>query len=166
MQALLDAVDQLQDTNIIFTLPNSDTGGRVVIQMIEAFVQKRPHTKSFPSLGQKRYLSCIAQVDVVVGNSSSGLIEVPSFGKGTINIGNRQAGRLRAESVIDCSPTQADITAAFQRLYSSEFQTSLASVQNPYGEPGASEKIVNAIKQVDLTNILNKRFYDLPGSCA
>ena len=166
MQALLDAVDQLQDTNIIFTLPNSDTGGRVVIQMIEAFVQKRPHAKSFPSLGQKRYLSCIAQVDGVVGNSSSGLIEVPSFRKGTINIGDRQAGRLRAESVIDCAPTRTDIAAAFQRLYSPEFQTSLASVRNPYGEPGASEKIVNAIKQVDLTNILKKRFYDLPGSCA
>ena len=166
MQALLDAVDQLQNTNIIFTLPNSDTGGRVVIQMIEAFVQKRPHAKSFPSLGQKRYLSCIAQVDGVVGNSSSGLIEVPSFRKGTINIGDRQAGRLRAESVIDCAPTRTDIAAAFQRLYSPEFQTSLASVRNPYGEPGASEKIVNAIKQVDLTNILKKRFYDLPGSCA
>jgi GDP/UDP-N,N'-diacetylbacillosamine 2-epimerase (hydrolysing) len=166
MQSLLDALDQLQDTNIIFTLPNSDTGGRVVIQMIEAFVQKRPHSKSFSSLGPKRYLSCIAQVDGVVGNSSSGLIEVPSFRKGTINIGDRQGGRLRAESVIDCAPTQTDIAAAFQRLYSPEFQTSLASVRNPYGEPGASEKIVNAVKQVDLTNILKKRFYDLPGSCA
>ena len=159
-------MDQLKDTNIIFTLPNSDAGGRVIIQMIEAFVQKRPHTKSFPSLGQKRYLSFIAHVDGVVGNSSSGLIEVPSFKKGTINIGERQGGRLRAKSVIDCAPTRACITAALQQLYSPEFQTSLASVLNPYGMPGASEKIVNVIKQVDLTNILKKRFYDLPGSCA
>jgi GDP/UDP-N,N'-diacetylbacillosamine 2-epimerase (hydrolysing) len=165
MQALLDALDQLKDTNIIFTLPNSDTGGRVIIQMIEAFVQKRPHAKSFPSLGQKRYLSSIAHVDGVIGNSSSGLIEVPSFKKGTINIGERQDGRLRAKSVIDCAPTRACITAAIQQLYSSEFQTSLASVLNPYGIPGASEKIVNIIKQVDLRNILKKRFYDLPGPC-
>jgi GDP/UDP-N,N'-diacetylbacillosamine 2-epimerase (hydrolysing) len=166
MQSLLDALDQLQDTGIIFTLPNSDTGGRVLIQLIEAFVQKRPHAKSFQSLGQKRYLSCIAQVDGVVGNSSSGLIEVPSFRKGTINIGDRQGGRLRAESVIDCAPTRAAIGAALQQLYSPEFQASLPSVRNPYGESGASEKIVNTIKQVDLTNILKKRFYDLPGLCA
>lgn len=166
MQALLDVLDQLQDTSIIFTMPNSDAGGRVVIQMIEAFVQQRPQAKSFPSLGQKRYLSCVAQVDGVVGNSSSGLIEVPCFRKGTVNIGDRQSGRMRAESVIDCAPTQEAITAAFQRLYSPEFQASLVSVRNPYGEPGASEKIVNSIKNVDLTSVIKKRFYDLPGTCA
>lgn len=166
MQALLNALHQLEDTHIIFTLPNADTGGRVLIRMIEAFVATHPNTRSYPSLGQKRYLSCIAQIDGVVGNSSSGLMEVPSFRKGTVNIGDRQNGRLRAESVIDCGSGEAEIAAALRRLYAPEFQTVLANVRNPYGEPGASAKIVDSIKQVDLKNVLKKRFHDLPGSCA
>jgi GDP/UDP-N,N'-diacetylbacillosamine 2-epimerase (hydrolysing) len=166
MQELLNTLDSLRETSIIFTLPNADTRGRALIHMIEAFVAKHSNSKSFPSLGQKRYLSCIAQVDGVVGNSSSGLLEVPSFKKGTVNIGDRQRGRLQAESVINCEPTQTAITAALERLYSPEFQALTANVRNPYGEPGASAKIVAALKAVDLKNILKKRFHDLPRLCA
>jgi GDP/UDP-N,N'-diacetylbacillosamine 2-epimerase (hydrolysing) len=100
-------------------------------------------------------------VDGVVGNSSSGLMEVPSFQKGTINIGERQRGRLRAESVIDCLPDRQSIGAALQRLYSPAFQDKLKRVRNPYGEGGASEKIVQILRDFPLESVLRKSFYDL-----
>jgi len=97
----------------------------------------------------------------VVGNSSSGLLEVPSFGKGTINIGDRQKGRIKTSSVIDCEPEKASILGALDRLYSGEFQNGLQSVVNPYGEGGASDAIVHILERVDLSHILKKEFYDL-----
>jgi GDP/UDP-N,N'-diacetylbacillosamine 2-epimerase (hydrolysing) len=100
-------------------------------------------------------------VDGVVGNSSSGLLEVPSFRKGTVNIGDRQGGRLKADSVIDCSPDRYAIGAAIQRLYSVEFQERLETVRNPYGDGGASEKIVRVLQTVQLNNILKKKFFDV-----
>ena len=103
----------------------------------------------------------MSQVDVVVGNSSSGLIEVPSFKKGTINIGDRQLGRLKAESVIDCEPTRQSIAAALKKLYSKDFQENLSRVLNPYGQGGASEKVLNTIKQYPIDDIVKKTFYDL-----
>jgi len=163
MGELLKALDQLEDTHLILTLPNADTGGRELIRMIEQFVSACPHAKAFTSLGQLRYLSCMAQVDGVVGNSSSGLAEAPSFKKGTVNIGDRQRGRLRASSVIDCAPERNSVLAAIQTLYSSAFQSSLHGVENPYGDGGASEKIVDVLKQVDIRHIVKKSFRDLPG---
>jgi len=97
-----------------------------------------------------------------VGNSSSGLLEVPSFKKGTINIGNRQRGRLQAASVINCEPTHRSITAALEKLYSADFQKSLSEVTNPYGDGGASDKVVETIKKYRIDNIVKKSFYDLP----
>lgn len=161
MQALLDALDELNDARLIFTLPNADTGGRSLIQMVERFVSEHDNARAYSSLGQLRYLSCVAQVDGVVGNSSSGLLEVPSFKKPTINIGDRQRGRLLASSVINCSPNKKDISAALQKLYDEDFQKSLANVQNPYGEGGASESIVATLKNVPLDKLVKKRFYDL-----
>lgn len=161
MQALLDALEELNDARLIFTLPNADTGGRSLIQMVERFVSKHDNARAYSSLGQLRYLSCVAQVDGVVGNSSSGLLEVPSFKKPTINIGDRQRGRLLASSVINCSPNKKDISAALQKLYDEDFQKSLANVQNPYGEGGASESIVTTLKNVPLDKLVKKRFYDL-----
>lgn len=161
MQALLDALEELNDARLIFTLPNADTGGRSLIQMVERFVSKHDNARAYSSLGQLRYLSCVAQVDGVVGNSSSGLLEVPSFKKPTINIGDRQRGRLLASSVINCLPNKKDISAALQKLYDEDFQKSLANVQNPYGEGGASESIVATLKNVPLDKLVKKRFYDL-----
>jgi GDP/UDP-N,N'-diacetylbacillosamine 2-epimerase (hydrolysing) len=100
-------------------------------------------------------------VDGVVGNSSSGLLEAPSFCKGTINIGDRQRGRLKAESVIDCDPERRSITKALQRLYSQEFQSTLSVVHNPYGDGGASEKVIQVLHNYSLESILKKTFYDL-----
>ncbi len=162
MAELLAALAELKDTQLIFTLPNADTDGRALIRMVEKFVEQHHNTHAYTSLGQLRYLSCVAQVDGVVGNSSSGLLEVPSFGKGTINIGDRQRGRLQATSVINCAPDRKSITAAIQKLYSADFQVSLGKVCNPYGEGGASEKIVTTIKNYAIDGIAKKAFYDLP----
>jgi len=162
MQGLLQALTLQQDTHLIFTMPNADTDGRVLFKMIEDYVKEQPETrKAFTSLGQLRYLSCLRHVNAVVGNSSSGLAEAPSFRIGTINIGDRQRGRLKAKSVIDCEPNQQSIQKAFERLYSIAFQEKLASVQNPYGEGGVSEKIVRVLEEMGFDSILKKKFYDL-----
>ena len=165
MAELLAALAELKGTQLIFTLPNSDTDGRALITMVQDFVSTHPNARCYTSLGQLRYLSTLALVDGVVGNSSSGLAEVPSFRKGTINIGDRQRGRLMANSVINCDPERSSIGAALRTLYSHSFQASLAAVTNPYGEGGASEKIVAHIKTADLDGILKKRFYNCGLSC-
>jgi GDP/UDP-N,N'-diacetylbacillosamine 2-epimerase (hydrolysing) len=162
MAELLAVLAELKDTKLIFTLPNADTDGRALIKMVERFVEQHHNARAYTSLGQLRYLSCIAQVDGVVGNSSSGLLEVPSFGKGTINIGDRQRGRLQARSVINSAPDRKNISAALKKLYSKDFQVSLSKVRNPYGEGGASQKIVTTIKNYVMDNIAKKVFYDLP----
>lgn len=163
-QQLLDAIDELEDTNIIFTKANSDTDGRVINTMIDEYGTKNSHKSIvFTSLGQLRYLSALQYVDAVVGNSSSGLAEAPSFKIGTINIGDRQKGRIKASSVIDCEPNKDSILKSFEKLYSKEFQNSLINVKNPYGDGCASKRIVEILKNVDLKNILKKSFYDLRG---
>jgi len=162
MGELLAALAELTDTELIFTLPNADTEGRALIRMIEQFVTRHANAHAYASLGPLRYLSCVAQVDGVVGNSSSGLLEVPSFRKGTINIGDRQRGRLQAASVINCKPVRKNIAAALKKLYSPDFQVILDHVRNPYGEGGASEKIIKTIKNYALDDIAKKTFYDLP----
>jgi GDP/UDP-N,N'-diacetylbacillosamine 2-epimerase (hydrolysing) len=165
MQELLAALAQLEDTHLIFTMPNADTDGRALIEMVQNFIAEHKNARAYTSLGQLRYLSCIAQVDGVVGNSSSGLAEVPSFKKGTINIGDRQRGRLQSDSVINCEPTQGSIANALTHLYSADFQARLHKVTNPYGDGGASESIVSTIKAVNLDGILKKRFHDIAMIC-
>lgn len=161
-QELLDAIDELKDTNIIFTKANSDTDGRVINQMIDEYVNKNSNKSVvFTSLGQLRYLSALQYIDAVVGNSSSGLAEAPSFKIGTINIGDRQKGRIKASSIIDCEPNKDSILKSFEKLYSKEFQETLKTTINPYGDGCASKKIVEILKSVDLENILKKSFYDL-----
>lgn len=161
MTELLAALAELNDTQLIFTMPNADTDGRALIKMVQQFVAQHPNARAYTSLGQLRYLSCVAQVDGVVGNSSSGLAEVPSLKKGTINIGDRQRGRLQAESVINCEPTRNSITAAFQQLYSTTFKANLKDVRNPYGDGGASAIVVDTLKHCALDGLVKKAFYDL-----
>lgn len=159
---ILNAIDELKDTNIIITKANSDTEGRVINAMCEEYVLKNPHKAVlFASLGQLRYISALQYMDAVVGNSSSGLAEVPSFKIGTINIGSRQQGRLKASSVIDCEPNKKSISKAFEKLYDAAFQESLKTVQNPYGNEMASKKVVEILKKVDLKDIIIKKFYDI-----
>ncbi len=161
-QTLLDAIDDLEETNIIFTKANSDTDGRVINKMIDLYVNNNLNKSiGFTSLGQLRYLSALQYVDAVVGNSSSGIIEAPSFKIGTINIGDRQKGRIMAESVIDCSSDLKSIQNAFKKLYSNNFHKILSKVKNPYGDGGASKKIKDALKEISLDDILKKSFYNI-----
>ena len=118
-------------------------------------------TIAFDSMGQINYLSALKVVDAVVGNSSSGLTEAPSFGIGTINIGDRQKGRINLDSVINCNPLEKSIDIAIKEMYSVKFQRILKSVKNPFGNGNASKKIQNIIKNYDFENILKKSFYNL-----
>ena len=161
MGELLSALNKLDNTNLIFTMPNSDTDGRVLFQIIEEYVSSNIKSVVITSLGQLRYLSCLKHVDGVIGNSSSGLLEVPTFKIGTINIGDRQRGRLKAISVIDCEPNEPSISSAIKKLYSADYQNRLTTVKNPYGCGGASESIVNILNDVSLDGLLKKRFYNL-----
>ncbi|MFA6013577.1 MAG: UDP-N-acetylglucosamine 2-epimerase [Gallionellaceae bacterium] len=162
-QQLLSALDSLSDTKIVFTKANADTDGRIINSMIDSYVSANSSKAiAFTSLGQLRYLSALQHVDAVVGNSSSGLSEAPSFKIGTVNIGDRQKGRIKAGSVIDCLPERSDILSAFQRLYSAEFQIKLKAVRNPYGEGGASKKIFDVLCSYPLSSLLKKIFFDLP----
>ena len=161
MGELLVALAELDDTQLIFTMPNADTDGRVLIKMVNEFVAQHTNAQAYTSLGQLRYLSCVYHVDGVLGNSSSGLAEVPSFCKGTVNIGDRQRGRLQATSVINCEPTRKSIAAALEKLYSYDFQKELCKVTNPYGDGGASEQVVETIKGCALDGLVKKTFYDL-----
>lgn len=160
-QSLLDALNTLPETHFIFTKANSDTDGRVINRMIDEYIERHPNKAiGFTSLGQLRYLSALQFVDATVGNSSSGLLEAPSFKIGTINIGDRQTGRLKAKSVIDCLPVFEDICQAFNELYSDDFQALLKNVQNPYDNGITSHKIIEILKKTDITST-QKSFYDL-----
>ncbi len=161
---LLAALEELKGTGLIFTMPNADSEGKDIAQKINAFCKLHPRARVYKSLGQLVYLSCIRHVDAVIGNSSSGLTEVPSFKKGTINIGDRQKGRLKAASVIDCVPEKKSILKALEKLYSQEFQNKLSAVKNPYGNGGASAAIVRELEVRSFTDLLKKCFYDMPGT--
>ncbi len=160
---LLMSLDKLNDTNLIFTKANADTDGRVINKMIDMYVENHRHKAvAFDSLGQLKYLSAMRYVDGVVGNSSSGILEAPSLKTGTINIGDRQKGRIRSNSVIDCLPTEDSITEALLKLYSADFVNLVKHVETPFGNGGVSEKIVKIIESVKLNGILKKSFYTVP----
>lgn len=160
--ALLEALDETA-YRLIFTKPNSDSDGRVIIAMIDEYVRQHPDKAvAFTSLGYLRYLSALQYVDAVVGNSSSGIVEVPSFGIPTVNIGDRQKGRLRADSVIDCLPEKTEITLALQQAFSTEFKERAKQTVNLYEQPDTVKKIFSVIKSHPLDRIIKKHFYDLP----
>ncbi|WP_459814210.1 UDP-N-acetylglucosamine 2-epimerase [Campylobacter concisus] len=159
---LLKAIDELKDTNFIFTKANSDIDGDVINKMIDEYISKNSQKAvTFASLGQLRYLSAIKFVDIVLGNSSSGLSEVPSFKKATINIGDRQKGRAKASSVIDVRPVKEEILAAIKKVYSKEFEQVLKDTTNPYDGGNPSKKMVKILKEIELDDILKKKFYDI-----
>ena len=159
---LLNFLKTLKNTQIIFTCPNSDTDNKVINQLIEKYVSKYSNNSiSFTSMGQLNYVSTLQYVDAVIGNSSSGLTEAPTFNIGTINIGDRQKGRLKADSVIDCLPNKESINNAIKKLYSKSFQKKLTFVKNPYGDGDATEKIMKILTNEPMPNDIKKVFYDL-----
>jgi GDP/UDP-N,N'-diacetylbacillosamine 2-epimerase (hydrolysing) len=159
---LLSSLGRLYNTCIIFTAPNADTEGRVIKKMINEYVSNHPKTSIFiDSMGQLNYMSALKYVDAMVGNSSSGIVEAPTLKIGTINIGDRQKGRVRASSIIDCDPTLTSINKAFEQLYSNKFQSNLKNVVNPYGNGLATEKIIKILKDSIIPKEIKKEFYDL-----
>lgn len=161
-QALLTALDKLEDTNIIFTKPNSDTDSGVISELIEKYVlENKSKSISFSSLGQLRYLSALQFMDFAIGNSSSGVLEVPSFNIPTINIGDRQKGRLTDPSVIDCCENEESISKAIKKAFDIEFKLSLAKQTSLYGNGKASEKIVDTILNIELSTLNKKKFHDI-----
>lgn len=159
---LLQALDKCENCSIIFTKPNADTDGRIIIQMIDEYVNKNSSKAiAFTSLGQLRYLSAIQYMDAIIGNSSSGLIEVPSFKIPTINIGDRQQGRVKAISVIDCEANEFDIKRGIQKALSQEFKERLKFAQNPYGKKNSSIEIMEVLKNTKLSGLIKKQFYNL-----
>jgi GDP/UDP-N,N'-diacetylbacillosamine 2-epimerase (hydrolysing) len=162
-QNLLDAIDGLKDTNFIFTKSNADTGGRIINKMIDEYVAKNSRkAKVFASLGHLKYFSVMKVADVVLGNSSSGIIESPILKIATINIGDRQKGRLKPKSIIDCKPVKSDIQKALKLAFSNKFKTTVRNVKNPYYRSNVAGNIKKIIKEFPLgENILKKSFFDI-----
>jgi GDP/UDP-N,N'-diacetylbacillosamine 2-epimerase (hydrolysing) len=161
-KVLLDVLASLNEVSIIFTKANADTDGRIINQMIDEFTAAHSEkAKAFISMGQLRYLSALQFMDAVVGNSSSGLIEVPAFETATVNIGDRQRGRIKGPSIIDSEPTYPEIKKAIDKALSVEFRNSLKTAERPYGTRNASESIIPLLKSISLDNLLKKEFYNL-----
>lgn len=159
---LLQALDCFEDAHIIFTHSNADADGRAISHMIENYRNRHPdRIKSFVSMGSLRYLSAMSHVDVVVGNSSSGLIEAPALKVPTVNIGDRQRGRLSAHSVLHCTPLNDDIRKTIALALSPAFRVQLQDVTPPYGGSGASQAIQKILKRTALDNLLKKTFHDI-----
>ena len=159
---LLAALDRHPDNKVIFTYPNNDTNGAIIIELINAYADLHPHRVAvFPSLGMRRYLSALHCVAAVIGNSSSGIAEVPSMGIPTLNIGIRQDGRLAAESVTNCGVTVEEIDRGLTTVLSPENRARCRSVKNPYEQPDTLQRIVDVVCNTPLDNIIIKPFHDL-----
>ena len=160
MGELLTALDAFPQATVILTYPNADTGGRVLIEQIDQWVENNKHrARAFVSLGQQRYLSLMREVDVILGNSSSGITEAPALKKATVNIGDRQKGRLKAQSVIDVLEVNSNIITGIRQALSPEFQSLLSSVQSWYRSGNVSFKIKETLKSVTLQT--RKSFFDI-----
>ncbi len=163
-QNILNALDYFEDLKVIFTKANADAGGRVINHMIDDYVNEHPQkSKAYTSLGQLRYLSAVSLADVVIGNSSSGLSEVPAFHVPTVNIGDRQRGRVCGKTVISCGVAEKEITDAIQKALSQTFRNEICNEKNPYEKKGTSDAIVKILTEnLNKNNIdLKKHFYDL-----
>jgi len=163
IQALLNALNKFSGFNVIFTKANADTDGRIVNQMIDKYCDiHKESCFAVSSLGTQRYLSVMKLAELVIGNSSSGVIEAPSFKIPTINIGDRQKGRLRPLSVIDCLPKEKAIESAITLALSEKFRLSLKNMKNPYEKVGTAQAIKDVLRTFPMDGILKKTFYDLP----
>lgn len=158
--ALLNALDEFKDHQVILTYPNADDGGRLIIPILEGYAREHPNRVcAIPSLGQKRYLSAVKNAAVVIGNSSSGIIEVPAFDVPTVNIGVRQKGRLAAKSVLNCFATKAAISAAVKSAVTGRYKDRGEIIINPYGAGNASAQAIQMLKSLEFEP--SKSFYDL-----
>jgi len=161
-QGLLEALDAFSEFNVIFTKTNADTDGRVINRLIDDYAGRYPERcLAVPSLGMRRYLSAMKFCASVIGNSSSGIVEAPSFKIPTVNIGDRQKGRIQATSILNCSPDAGAIRQAIDHALSPAFQESLTDISNPYERPGTCSRIVGLLEEMDLAGITKKTFHDV-----
>lgn len=160
---LLKAVEDFPQMSFLFTKANADADGRVINARIASFIETHSNVYLYDSLGRKKYLSAVKGAVAVIGNSSSGLLEVPTFGIPTVNIGDRQKGRIQAESIINCEPTYEAIRKAMEQAFSMEVREMARTVKNPYGDGNTSSKIVTIIKEWLFGDKIDikKKFYDL-----
>ena len=156
IKELIAALNELKDTTIIITMPNSDSGNDEIFSQIEQFQKKNNNVKTFTSLGVVRYLSTLQYIDMVIGNSSSGILEVPSFKIPTINIGNRQKGRIQAKSIINCTAQKDEILEAIKKGY----ELDCTNIFNPYEKENTLENIINILKSMPKISPV-KEFYDI-----
>lgn len=160
IKILLTSLDKLEDTTLIFTGSNADKDGDLINQEIKKFVIKRNNIYFYESLGQKIFFSCAKISNIVIGNSSSGIIEIPSLGIPVINIGNRQEGRIYSKLVNHCEFNKQQILKTIKYIYSSKYLNKLKEYKNPYERKNTSNNILNIVTKFNLNNILNKNFYD------
>jgi len=158
---IIKAISFFKDIYFIFTSPNADPESDIIIKIIIEFVKKNNNCCFIKSLGKQNYLSIIKYVDAVMGNSSSAITEVPSFKKATINIGDRQKGRMQAKSIINCNYNKKDLIHAINKIYNKKFTNNIKKIKNPYGKSGSSIKIYNIIKKNIIPKIIKKDFYDI-----
>ncbi len=164
MQALLDALDEFPDYSLLLSKANADAGGRIMNAMIDAYAAAHPaRVIAVASLGQLNYLSAMKHCAAVVGNSSSGIVEAPAIRVPTVNIGNRQSGRLKADSIIDCAEDKAQIVAALKQAISPAFRETAGRTVSLYGNCNATMQILKKLGELDCRKRVPKRFYDLPG---
>ena len=161
-EELLKAIDKQNDSFFIFTKANADTNGRIINQMMERYVQENPdRAVLFTSLGSLRYLSVMKVATAVVGNSSSGILEAPSIPTATINIGDRQKGRIQANSILNCEAKLQEIEGCIDKVKSKEFRHIVVKSINPYGNGNTSQQIMNVLKSLHLRDLSLKSFYDI-----
>lgn len=162
IKEFIGALEERKDLRVFFTMPNSDTGSQAIVDAINMFVANNSDRAiAFKSLGIKRYLSVMKYAGAVVGNSSSGLLEVPSFGIPTLNIGDRQKGRMAADSVYNCETDKGSILKGLDTIMSPAFKQKAAKTQNPYDKEGTAQAIFDVISIYPLDELKQKHFYDI-----
>jgi GDP/UDP-N,N'-diacetylbacillosamine 2-epimerase (hydrolysing) len=161
VKELINALKTLKNTCLIFTMPGAEVENKLIVGEIRKFVKNNNNSYYFRSLGQQNFFSILKIVDAMVGNSSSGLLEMPTFKKATLNLGDRQSGRLKSESVLDTNIKKKDIIKSINRIYSKKFKIKIKNSFNPYGNGGASEKIIKVLKENKRKNFIIKKFYDI-----
>lgn len=162
IQALFSALESFPDASIIWTAPNADAGGQLLFKCIQSWSSStKLNVQLFTNLGSVRYVSLMALADVVIGNSSSGIIEAPAVGTATVNIGTRQQGRLRSASILDCDESEAAIYEAIHQALTPEFQRLAAQKNSVYGQGDSVQKMLDVLRSIELDNLNTKAFYDL-----
>ena len=162
MKNMFRSLKKFKNIKVIFTLPNADSGSDSISKMIKKFSKTDKNKyKAFKSMGDVMYLSAMKYSDLVLGNSSSGIIEAPTLKKPSVNIGDRQTGRIKARSIIDCTAKQSSITLSINRALSVKFKKKIIKIKNPYELPQSSNKIFYILKKINIKNVLKKNFHDL-----